>query len=230
MQSIAFCNRCRGMKVGWNKKYILHRMICRHWLSKSLKLMVLTGLLSSFVFAFPVTTGIPGSGSRNAGISPTVAQANALKRDAATRAELESMLVRYHIDEAHQKRLIKAIIASSKKYKVDPRLVASIVIVESGANPFAVSPAESVGIMQIHVRTWGRIAENENINLFKIEDNVDFGVRILRDYIVNADDTWEGVSRYRGKTSSPESQQSAGEYVQKVQGLYGVTSNKVSLD
>jgi hypothetical protein len=74
--------------------------------------------------------------------------------------------------------------------------------------------------MQIHLGTWGVIADRENINLFKVEDNVEFGVRILRDYI-EASDTWEGVARYRGKTDAPESQQAALEYVQKVKRIYG---------
>jgi hypothetical protein len=57
--------------------------------------------------------------------------------------------------------------ASGQKYHIDPKLVASIVIVESGADPFAVSTAESVGIMQIHLPTWGRVADKENINLLR---------------------------------------------------------------
>ena len=117
--------------------------------------------------------------------------------------------------------------ASSKKYKVDPRLIASIVIVESGANPFAVSGADSIGIMQIHLGTWGELADKQNVNLFKIEDNVDFGVRILRDYIADTD-LWEGVARYRGKTDDPESQQGALEYVEKVQGIYEAVQTKIS--
>jgi len=239
MQPIAFCNRCRGMKVGWNQKYLVHCLVCQEWLSKSFRVLVLTGLLSSFVFAFPVATGVsvPDSG-RLAGVSPTLAEANAAlevarenagaaKREAETRGQLEGLLSRYGVAKDRQLRVVKAIMESSIKYKIDPRLVASIMIVESGANPFAVSTAESVGIMQIHVRTWGPIAERENINLFKIEDNIDFGVRILRDYIINSD-TWEGVARYRGKTDSPESQQGALEYVQKVQRVYGMNPEKVS--
>jgi soluble lytic murein transglycosylase-like protein len=117
---------------------------------------------------------------------------------------------------------VRAIVSSSSRHGLDPRLVASIVIVESGANPYAVSEADSVGIMQIHLGTWGAIADKENINLFKVEDNVEFGVRILRDYIA-ATDTWEGVARYRGKTDAPESQRAALEYVQKVQRIYRFT-------
>ena len=83
--------------------------------------------------------------------------------------------------------------------------------------------------MQIHLRTWGQIADEQDINLFKVEDNVDFGARILHDYVA-ANGLWEGVARYRGKNDTPESQQSAAEYVQKVQRIYGVNPEKASLD
>jgi soluble lytic murein transglycosylase-like protein len=176
--------------------------------------------LSSFVFAFPVSTGVaplfPVTGVEAS------AERNAAIRRAEKAAAVETMLVKHGVDEDRLPRVHQAIMDSSLRHGVDPQLVASIIIVESGANPFAVSEAESVGLMQIHLRTWGSIAEKENLNLFKIEDNVDFGVRILRDYI-GASDTWEGVARYRGKTNTPESQQTALDYVRKVQRIYGLT-------
>ena len=216
MQPFAFCNRCRGMKVGWNRRYVLHCLICLEWLAKSTKSLVFTGLLSSFVFAFPVTTevaSVPGMPFKF-----TAAQISA--REAQQKAVVEKLLAPYAVDQDQSDRVVSAIMASSKKYRMDPRLVASIVVVESGANPFAVSNADSVGIMQIHLGTWGEIALKENVNLFKIEDNVDFGVRILRGYIINSD-TWEGVARYRGKTEDPASQATAQEYVERVQKVYG---------
>jgi hypothetical protein len=114
----------------------------------------------------------------------------------------------------------ESIVRSSRKYDVDPRLIASITIVESRANPFAVSHADSVGIMQIHLPTWGRTALQEGINLFKVEDNIDFGVRILRNYIRRFGLS-EGIRRYRGwKAEDPNSIQSADDYLAKVQHIY----------
>ena len=70
--------------------------------------------------------------------------------------------------------------------------------------------------MQIHLPTWGRQADREGINLFKIEDNVDFGVRILKDY-VHRFGLWEGVKRYNGwSPDNPDSSQAADDYVAKV--------------
>ena len=228
MQPIAFCNRCRGMKVGWNTRYILHCLACQEWLSKSYKLLILTVVLSSFVFAFPITTGVVLTDLSSPKANPPIAEANLApvsKPDVS--ASVEKILARYVGEKERLTRVTHAIMASSARHHVDPRLVASIVIVESRANPFAVSEADSVGVMQIHLGTWGQIADTEDINLFKIEDNVDFGVRILRDYIAS-NGVWEGVARYKGRLDTPESQQAAEDYVHKVQGIYGLTPAKAS--
>src|ERR1051326_1189577 len=52
MQPIAFCSRCRGMKVGCNRRYIAHCLICKKWLSQSFKLLVLMVVASMLVLAF----------------------------------------------------------------------------------------------------------------------------------------------------------------------------------
>jgi hypothetical protein len=230
MQPIAFCTRCRGMKVGWNRKYILHCLACQEWLSKSYKLLILTVVLSSFVFAFPVTTGIALTDFTLSEVGPALAESiPSPKPKADVSAAVQKLLERYGVEKERLVRVTEAIMTSSAKYRVDPKLVAAIVIVESRANPFAVSDKTSVGVMQIHLHTWKEIAEAENINLFNIEENVDFGVRILRDYIAG-NGIWEGVARYKGKIPTPESHQAADEYVRKVQGIYGYTPVEASLN
>src|SRR5262249_4353921 len=110
---------------------------------------------------------------------------------------------------------------SARRYNIDSRLIASIMIVESRANPFAISGRDSIGIMQIHLPTWGQTADREGINLLKIEDNVDFGVRILKDY-VHQFGLWEGVKRHKGWIADdPDAQPSAEEYLNRVQRVYG---------
>jgi soluble lytic murein transglycosylase-like protein len=227
MDPVTFCNRCRGLKVGWNRRYVLHSLGCQEWISRTSKLLVLTGLLSLFICAFPVPTAVVADSpeSPSAGVSKT----RRVDQEKALNTQVSRMLQGYVTDRKEQlPRLVRAIMASSQKYKVDPKLIASIVIVESGADPFAVSSAESVGIMQIHLPTWGRIADRENINLFKIEDNVDFGVRILRGYIRRGD-VWGGVARYLGASDTRESQQAAQAYVRKVQRIYGLDPKDGSL-
>jgi hypothetical protein len=223
MQPVAFCNRCRGMKVGFNGRYIVHCLSCKDWMSRSVKLFILMVLLSTLIYALPTpSTFVPPPGSSPA--KPVVQQASMhltvpVVPNPAVRA-LTAFLNKYQVAKEHRDRVAEAIVASGRKYNLDPRLVASIMIVESRANPFAISTSDAIGIMQIHLPTWGRTADKEDINLFKIEDNVDFGVRILRDY-VRRYGIWDGVKRYRGWNSEiPESTQSADEYVQKVQRIY----------
>jgi hypothetical protein len=62
MQSIAFCNRCRGMRVGWNRTYILHYLVCGGAIFRSIKILMCTGILILMVCAFPVTAGFVFSG------------------------------------------------------------------------------------------------------------------------------------------------------------------------
>jgi soluble lytic murein transglycosylase-like protein len=113
-------------------------------------------------------------------------------------------------------------VSSAKKYDVDPKLVASIMIVESRANPFAISTKDAIGIMQIHLPTWGPVAHREGINLFRIEENVDFGTRILKDYVAHFG-VWQGVRRYKGwNAEDPASERSVDEYLAKVQRVYGI--------
>ena len=230
MQPIAFCSRCRGMKVGWNRQYILHCLVCLEWISRSSKLLVLTGLLSSLVFAFPVTTGVFTDAQAVVRAAEPIPQAAPQTAVPLTEGEAQvtRMLSRHGVEKERLPRVVDAILASSTRHNVDPRLVASIVIVESRGNPFAVSSADSVGMMQIHLRTWGQIADSQNINLFKVEDNIDFGVRILRDYIA-ASDLWGGVARYRGWVDTLESQLAAEEYVRKVQRIYGIATGNSTL-
>jgi soluble lytic murein transglycosylase-like protein len=133
---------------------------------------------------------------------------------------IDALLKKFKVDGARRKRVAEAIVLSSRRHNLDPRLVASITILESRGNPFAISHSDAVGIMQIHVPTWAHTVDEEGIDLFKIEDNVDFGVRILRDYVERYGHD-EGIKRYNGwNPDNPESAQNAEAYLQKVRHIY----------
>lgn len=223
MKPIAFCSRCRGMRVGWNQRYVMHCLTCKEWISKSSKLLILTVLLAILFFASQTPSGLVFSDlNLEQGLDEPVVEASILPVSNRSPAvvTMENFLGKYKVDAAHRYRIAEAIVASARKYDLDPRIVASIMIVESRANPFAISPSDSIGIMQIHLPTWGNKADKEGINLFKIEDNVDFGVRILKDY-VRRFGLWEGVRRYKGwNTESPQSTQNSEDYLLKVQRIY----------
>ena len=133
---------------------------------------------------------------------------------------MDGFLKSHKVSEENRARLANALVASAKKYDLNPRLLASVMIVESRGNQFAVSGADAVGLMQIHLPTWGETVDRENINLFKIEDNIDFGARILRDY-VRRFGMWDGVKRYNGLVpGDPVWEESAAAYLAKVQEVY----------
>jgi soluble lytic murein transglycosylase-like protein len=141
---------------------------------------------------------------------------------------MEAFLKSHQVGESNRTRLAASIVNSAKKYNLNPRLIASVVIVESRGNPFAISGKDAIGIMQIHLPTWGDAADREGINLLKIEDNIDFGARILKNY-VRQYGVWEGVKRYNGFfVDDPISEQSAQEYVEKVQRIYEFQQSAVS--
>jgi soluble lytic murein transglycosylase-like protein len=133
---------------------------------------------------------------------------------------MDAFLKRHEVREANRSRLAESIVTSARKYNLSPRLIASIMIVESRGNPFAISGKDAIGIMQIHLPTWGRTVDREGVNLFKIEDNIDFGARILKTYIRQFG-LWQGVKKYNGFVADdPASEQSAQQYVAKVQQVY----------
>ena len=221
MKSIAYCSRCRGMKVGWNSKYVRHYLVCKEVNPRFVKSLISGVVLSFLILAFPVTTGIVLSDLNPFPVMETdaVAEANFVASIDPAVKSIERLLSRYAVQDQDRDRVAKAIVENSRKQDIDPKLVASVVIVESRANPFAISDSKAVGIMQIHLPTWGRTADRENINLFKIEDNIALGVRILKRY-VSQYGLWNGLMRYRGWVDTPESQETADEYVQKVKHIY----------
>jgi len=223
MEPIAFCRRCRGMKVGWNKAYIIHCLICRQMVLRSIKSFIFIVVLSSLIFAFPITTGFVFSDVEQIPtlVRTQISEASLLPAvvlDPSIRS-IDHLLSFYKVEPGLRSRISKAIVESGKKYNLDPKLIAAIVIVESRANPFAISEADSVGVMQIHLPTWGAIADRENINLFKVEDNVRLGSRILSGYVTRYG-LWEGVMRYKGWNDSPDSEQHATDYMEKVKQIY----------
>ena len=66
---------------------------------------------------------------------------------------------------------------AAREYGVDPLLVHAVIQVESGYNPFAVSPKGAQGLMQLIPSTASRLGVK---NTFDAEQNIRAGVRHLR--------------------------------------------------
>jgi hypothetical protein len=216
---ITFCSRCRGMKSGWNRRYMTHCLICKKGLRYSSRLVSVAMLTSTLLFALPERSE---SVSSEQSLPTLIIPQLAVPSISPTVLSVEDFLRRNDVREDICARLAESIVSSAKKYHLDAKLIASITIVESRGNPLAISNKAAVGVMQIHIPTWGDTAAREDLNLFKIEDNIDLGSRILKTY-VGQSGLWNGVKRYNGFIpGDPESEQSAQAYADKVQQIYGL--------
>lgn len=58
MKPITFCERCRGMNTGWNRKYLIHRIRCSGLVMTTSKTLIYSVLIAIFLFCFPISTPI----------------------------------------------------------------------------------------------------------------------------------------------------------------------------
>ena len=87
-----------------------------------------------------------------------------------------------------QQEIDEAINDAASRHNVDPNLVRALVKVESNFNPNAVSRKGAMGLMQLMPQT---ARQMKLINPFNPEQNIDAGVRHLRDLL----DTYRGDVR-----------------------------------
>ena len=90
-------------------------------------------------------------------------------------------------------RITDAILRYGVKYELDPTLVTAVLLVESGARPWAVSPKGAVGLMQV-MPFWGP-GLGLSGNLSTIETNVEAGCFILAGNIQRLGEE-DGISAY----------------------------------
>jgi soluble lytic murein transglycosylase-like protein len=77
-------------------------------------------------------------------------------------------------------RIGRALVAYGRRFDVDPRLVSALVVVESGFQPRAVSPAGALGLGQL----MPDVARAAGVrDPFSIEDNLYGTVRVLRGHL-----------------------------------------------
>ncbi len=204
-QRIIFCHKCRrSMFVGFNRRYLIH--LGRHTAVNRLLILFAVLLLISVA---PSTISIMSARK--------VSSASFISEDQYKQEKIVQSTLRRHSEISPEQinKLTKIIVRNAQSKKLDPKLVASIIVVESRGNPTAISGAKSVGLMQIHVPTWGSVVDFTEKNPFDPEVNIDLGTTILADYIKRYKDTDTALAAYEG-THDPASS----EYLTKVMEVY----------
>src|SRR5579863_5956907 len=141
-----FCPECRWIQRGHNRVYVLHR--CKSRFSRR------SIVLSTVLFLVILIAGVlqlTAVGDFDSAIHPTAAGIQVLHPQPVSRPDpgvvaINVLLKRFDVVPTRRERLAEAIVRSSGRHKIDPRLVASVMIVESRGNPFAISPSDAVGI------------------------------------------------------------------------------------
>lgn len=202
---IIFCPKChRSMFVGVNRRYVGH--LFRHTLiNKFLILLAVIGiipLVPSSISIMPV---------RKIGLADYVSDEE-YRQERVVHTLLSKSL---DADPDDISKLTKIIVRQSLSKKLDAKLVASIIVVESRGNPLAISESKSVGIMQIHVPTWKEVVDFTEKNPFDPEVNIDIGTTILARYLKQYKDLESALVAYEGSKDPSES-----EYLSKVMEVY----------
>jgi len=192
------------MFAGLNSSYVFH--LIRHTaVNKFLILLAVLALIS----IYPSTISIMSA--RKIGLADYISDEQ-YQHERKVRN-----LLKHHADIPADdlQKLTTCIVRNAMGKKLDPRLVASVMVVESRCNPTAISASKSVGLMQIHVPTWATQIDFTEKNPFDPEVNIDIGTTILANYISHSKDLESALFAYVGAEDPSTSQ-----YVSKVLEIY----------
>lgn len=97
------------------------------------------------------------------------------------------------LSREEQRRVVEAVLRSSRRHGLDPYLVTAVLLVESDARPWAESGKGAIGLMQV----MPHMAEKLSLagNLATIESNIEAGCFILADNIGRLGEA-QGISSY----------------------------------
>lgn len=115
-------------------------------------------------------------------------------RPAVTAALVEHLRSRNgSLSREEQRRVVEAVLRSSRRHGLDPYLVTAVLLVESDARPWAESGKGAIGLMQVmpHMADQLPLAGN----LATIESNIEAGCFILADNIRRLGEA-RGISSY----------------------------------
>lgn len=116
---------------------------------------------------------------------PTTRKApQAQQQQSASRVAYSGPSFQSHINEVIERQ--------SARHGVSPELIRAVVAQESGGNPGAMSKAGAIGLMQLMPDT----ARSLGVNPYDMEQNVDGGIRYLKDMARKFDSLDEVLAAY----------------------------------
>lgn len=105
---------------------------------------------------------------------------------------------RFIKDPQEQFRILRLVHREATRANLPPDLVLAVIQIESAFDPYAVSSAGAMGMMQV-MPFWKREIGREDDNLIDLETNLRYGCTILKYYIDKEQGRWaEGLARYNG--------------------------------
>jgi len=160
-------------------------------IKKSLFLLIglfLIGLCGLFLALFEFNTNYT---TRKEALQVVSTQLNQLENQMnQTRDKLRRYdLLEYKV-AAYEKKLpdfslvLDSAFKKSLEYGFHPDLVLTIIKVESGFNPKAVSFRGAYGLMQVNLSVWKKELAIDKKRIFDINYNIDLGLRILKRYLI----------------------------------------------
>lgn len=105
---------------------------------------------------------------------------------------------RFIKDPQERFRILRLVHREATRAKLPADLVLAVIQIESAFDPYAVSSAGAMGMMQV-MPFWKKEIGRENDNLINLETNLRYGCTILKYYIDKEKGRWaEGLARYNG--------------------------------
>lgn len=112
--------------------------------------------------------------------------------------DMSSRLKKFVPDAQRRIRLLKQIHYEATRAELPPELVLAVIEVESLFDPYAISNAGALGLMQV-MPFWLKEIGRPNDNLFDVRTNLRFGCTILRHYLDKEQgDLTDALHRYNG--------------------------------
>lgn len=108
------------------------------------------------------------------------------------------VLSRYIKDHDRRLFILKEVHHAATNANVSPEFVLAVIQIESMFDPYAVSSAGALGMMQV-MPFWKKEIGRESDNLIDVRTNLKYGCTILKHYLDRAKGDWkEALARYNG--------------------------------